>query len=65
MRFKNKVLDGLVQAQNIGQKLQMQVNRNMSSEDIDNTVEQLKEHLENIMELVRTESDEFEQQFKG
>ena len=34
-------------------------------EDIDNTVEQLKEHLENIMELVRTESDEFEQQFRG
>jgi predicted ATP-grasp superfamily ATP-dependent carboligase len=43
----------------------MQVNRNMSTEDIDNTVEQLKEHLENIMELVRTESDEFEQQFRG
>jgi hypothetical protein len=64
MRFKNKVLDGLTQAQNIGQRLQMQVNRNMSTEDIDNTVEQLKEHLENIMELVRTESDEFEQQFR-
>jgi hypothetical protein len=63
MRFKNQVIDGLTQAQNIGQKLQFQVNRGMSQEEIIETVDQLKEHLEKIKELVSTESDDFDFSF--
>jgi uncharacterized protein YggL (DUF469 family) len=59
MRFKNQVIDGLTQAQNIGQKLQFQVNRGMSQEEVIETVDQLKEQLEKVKELVSTEHDEF------
>jgi predicted RNA-binding protein with EMAP domain len=60
MRFKNQVIDGLTQAQNIGHKLQVQVNRGMSQEELIETVEQLKEHLEKVKELVSTEHDDFD-----
>jgi hypothetical protein len=59
MRFKNQVIDGLTQAQNIGQKLQFQVNRGMSQEEVIATVDQLKEQLEKVKELVSIEHDEF------
>jgi hypothetical protein len=59
MRFKNQVIDGLTQAQNIGQKLQFQVNRGMSQDEVIETVDQLKEQLEKVKELVSTEHDEF------
>jgi hypothetical protein len=60
MRFKNQVIDGLTQAQNIGQKLQLQVNRGMSQEEVIATVDQLKEQLEKVKELISTEHDEFD-----
>ena len=60
MRFKNQVIDGLTQAQNIGHKLQVQVNRGMSQEELIETVDQLKEHLEKVKELVSTENDDFD-----
>lgn len=63
MRFKNQVLNGLEQAQNIGHKLQVQVNRGMSQDELIETVIQLKEHLEKIKELVSVESDDFNLQF--
>jgi hypothetical protein len=63
MRFKNQVIDGLTQAQNIGQKLQFQVNRGMSQEEIIETVDQLKEYLEKVKELVSTEADDFDFSF--
>jgi hypothetical protein len=63
MRFKNQVIDGLVQAQNIGQKLQLQINRGMSQEEVLDTVEQLKNQLEKIKELVSVEADDFDFNF--
>jgi cell shape-determining protein MreC len=59
MRFKNQVLDGLVQAQNIGQKIQFQINRNVEQQDILDSVDQLKEQIENIKDLIGVEHDEF------
>ena len=59
MRFKNQVIDGLTQAQNIGQKLQFQVNRGVSQEEVSTTVDQLKEQLEKVKELISIEHDEF------
>jgi hypothetical protein len=63
MRFKNQVLNGLEQAQNIGHKLQVQVNRGMPQDELIETVIQLKEHLEKIKELISVESDDFNLQF--
>ena len=60
MRFKNQVIDGLTQAQNIGQRLQFQVNRGMSQDEVVNTVEQLKAQLEKIKELVSIEAEDFD-----
>jgi hypothetical protein len=65
MRFKNKVLDDLNQAQNIAQRAQIQVNRGGTQQEVLDTIEQLKEHIENIKELISVESDEFAQQFSG
>jgi hypothetical protein len=65
MRFKNKVLDDLNQAQNIAQRAQIQVNRGGTQQEVLDTIEQLKEHIENIKELVSVEDDEFAQQFSG
>jgi hypothetical protein len=63
MRFKNQVIDGLTQAENIGQKIQFQINRNMSQDDILLSIEQLKNQLEKVKELVYTESDDFDFNF--
>jgi hypothetical protein len=60
MRFKNQIIDGLTQAQNIGQKLQVQVNRGISQEELIETVDHLKEHLERIKELVNIEHEDFD-----
>ena len=63
MRFKNQVIDGLTQAQNIGHKLQVQVNRNISQDELVETIDSLKEHLEKIKELVSIEHDDFNFEF--
>jgi hypothetical protein len=60
MRFKNQVIDQITQAQNIGQKLQFQVNRGMTQDEVSETVDQLKEQLERIKELISIEHDEFQ-----
>jgi len=63
MRFKNQVLDGLSQAENIGQRLQFQVNRGVSQEEVANTVDILKAQLEKVKELISVETDDFDNQF--
>jgi hypothetical protein len=63
MRFKNQVIDGLTQAQNIGHKLQVQVNRSISQDELIETIDSLKEHLEKIKELVSIEHDDFNFEF--
>jgi hypothetical protein len=65
MRYKNNVLDKLVQTDAIINKIQVQVNRNISSEEISESIIQLKEQLDTVREMVSIESDDFEQQFAG
>jgi hypothetical protein len=65
MRYKNNVLDRLVQVDAVINRIQVQVNRNISAEEISESIEQLKAQLEGIREMVSIESDDFEQQFAG
>lgn len=63
MRFKNNVLDKLVQLEATANRIQLQVNRNMDQEQILESVEQLKDQIEKTREIISLEADEFAQQF--
>jgi hypothetical protein len=65
MKYKNNVLDKLVQTDAIVNKIQIQINRNVSAEEVSESIELLKAQLENIREMISIESDDFELQFGG
>lgn len=64
MKYKNNVLDRIVQTETVVNRLKIQVNRNMSLEEINNSMDMLKESLDGIREMVSIEGDDFEQQFR-
>lgn len=64
MRYKNNVLDRLNQVDAIASRINLQVSRNMTQDQISESVEQLKEAIEGIREMISIESDDFEQQFR-
>ena len=63
MRYKNNILDKLVQLEAIANKIQLQVNRNMDQDLILESVDLLKEQIEKTREVISLEEDNFEQQF--
>lgn len=63
MRYKNNVLDKLVQLDAVANRIQLQVNRNMDQDQILESIELLKEQVEKTREMVSLEGDNFEQQF--
>jgi hypothetical protein len=63
MRYKNNVLDKLVQLEAVANKIQLQVNRNMNQDLILESVDLLKEQIEKTREVISLENDNFEQQF--
>jgi hypothetical protein len=63
MRYKNNVLDKLVQLEAVANKIQLQVNRNMDQDLILESVDSLKEQIEKTREIISLEGDNFEQQF--
>ena len=65
MRYKNNVLDKLVTVDTAVNRIQLQVNRNISQNEIQDSIDALKESLESIREIISVEPDDFEQQFKG
>jgi hypothetical protein len=65
MRYKNNVLDKLNQADTIINRLTVQVNRNVSRDEILETLTSLKEQIESTREMVSIEHDDFAQQFAG
>jgi hypothetical protein len=65
MRYKNNVLDKLVQTDTVVNRINLQVNRNSSQDDILASIELLKESLESVREILAIEPDDFEQQFRG
>jgi hypothetical protein len=64
MRYKNNVLEKLGQIDTIANRLNVQVNRGGTQEQVNESIEMLKEAIESTREMVSIESDEFEQQFR-
>jgi division protein CdvB (Snf7/Vps24/ESCRT-III family) len=65
MRYKNNVLDKLVQTEAVANRIQIQVNRNVPQDQILESIETLKEAIEKVREMISVEPDEFAQQFRG
>ena len=65
MRFKNNVIDRLTQVESTLKKIQIQLNRGASGNDISETVDNIVAQVESVRELIFTENDDFDQQFRG
>lgn len=63
MRYKNNVLDKLTQLEAIANRIQLQVNRGISQDEILSSVDMLKEAIESTRSIVALEHDNFENQF--
>ena len=63
MRYKNNVLDKLLRTETIANRLQLQVNRNMNQNEVSETIETLKESIEDIRSIISIEPDDLEKQF--
>jgi DNA-binding transcriptional regulator YiaG len=63
MKFKNNTLDKLNQLDATANRIKLQVNRGMDQDSILESIENLKEQIENIREIVSLEQDDFSQQF--
>ena len=63
MRYKNNVLDKLVQLETAVNRVHIQVNRGGTQDDVNQSIETLKEQIEQIREMVSIEPDDFESQF--
>ena len=61
MKFKNNITDSLTQVEAMLQRIQLQVNRNVSRDEIEETIDRTKSLVENIKGMVSMESDDFMQ----
>jgi hypothetical protein len=64
MRYKDNVLEKLGQIDNIANRLNIQVNRGGTQDQVLESIEMLKEAIERTREIISVEADEFEQQFR-
>ena len=64
MRYKNNVIDKLNQIDAIANRINVQVNRGGTQDQVLESIEMLKEAIESTREMVSIEADEFEQQFR-
>lgn len=65
MRYKNNVLDKLTRIETIVARLQVQVNRGGTQDQVLESIEQLKEAIESTREMISIEQDDFAEQFRG
>ena len=63
MKFKNNILEKLNQLDATVNKTKFQVNRGMDQDSILESLDQVKEQIEKINEIVSLEQDDFAQQF--
>jgi len=63
MRYKNNVLDKLTQLEALANKVQFQVNRGVEQDQVLESVDLLKEHIEKTREIISLEHDDFAEQF--
>jgi hypothetical protein len=64
MRYKNNVLEKLGQIDVIANRLNVQVNRGGTQDQVIESIEMLKEAIENTRSMVSIEADDFDQQFR-
>jgi hypothetical protein len=64
MRYKNNVLDKLSQIDTIANRLNIQVNRGGTQDQVLESIELLKEAIESTREIISVEADDFDQQFR-
>jgi hypothetical protein len=64
MRYKNNVLEKLGQIDVIANRLNVQVNRGGTQDQVIESIEMLKEAVENARSMVSIEADDFDQQFR-
>ena len=64
MRYKNNILDKLQATDTAVNRIKIQVNRNVKQDDILESIDSLKETLEQIREMISIEPDDFDQQFR-
>jgi len=63
MKYKNNVLDKLVQLEATVNKVQFQVNRGMEQDQILESIDEVKEQIEKTREMISLEQDDFANQF--
>jgi hypothetical protein len=64
MRYKNNVLEKLSQIDTIANRLNVQVNRGGTQDQVLESIEMLKEQIESTREMISIEADDFDQQFR-
>jgi len=64
MRYKNNVLDKLGQIDVIANRINVQVNRGGTQDQVLESIEMLKEAIERTREIISVEADDFDQQFR-
>ncbi len=63
MRYKNNVLDKLVQLETAVSRVHIQVNRGGTQDSVNESIETLKGQIEAVREMISIEPDDFDQQF--
>jgi hypothetical protein len=63
MRYKNNILDKLTQIDTIANRINVQINRGGTQDQVLESIEMLKEAIEQARSMVSIESDDFENQF--
>lgn len=65
MRYKNNILEKLGRFEITISKLVVQTNRNESQDTVLESLNGLKEEVEEMRSMISNEPDDFEQQFRG
>lgn len=60
MRFKNNVIDRLTQVESTLKRIQVQLNKGATGDEINETVDNIVNQVEAIRELIFTENDDFD-----
>ena len=65
MKYKNNVADKLTQLDATVNRVKFQVNRGADQDLTLESIDDLKEQIEKIQEMISLEQDDFAQQFRG
>jgi len=65
MKYKNNVAEKLIQLEATANRIKFQVNRGADQDLTLESIEDLKEQIEKLQEIISLEQDDFAQQFRG